>query len=364
MIRVPPVLTASSLLCKCRDLDVLATAQRLAEPQAFKRTLHACRLAIYECLASNLHTHTAKSACFSPAKSSAMALKRSRTTESSQPPYTPLYVTPLIFLSSPTPPTSRTATYTLTRPPGCLLAVGTAVCLCLAQAQCLEIRGSSRVAQTAAGSPAIWGWIAGERSRTVDEVEYVVKNEDRNAPILRAFVRFRSLPGLIPLPRLGDLVAERFQRSVGEGVAGQRESWDAGPTPPWISSQQQHATQTDRATDRRERCDGDGPYGSAAEAMPAVEDLRYLKNPLQTRVMATQPYSIWEPYVESATTWPTQAVVDGIRNYGQPIVVSSREQEMEAQPGPGREWRYIDSVGGVQEYDMVPDGGRSGRSLE
>ncbi|KAL1939360.1 hypothetical protein VTO73DRAFT_10163 [Trametes versicolor] len=251
-----------------------------------------------------------------------MALKRSRTTESSQPPYTPLYVTPLIFLSSPTPPTSRTATYTLTRPPGCLLAVGTAVCLCLAQAQCLESRGSSRVAQTAAGSPAIWGWIAGERSRTVDEVEYVVKNEDRNAPILRAFVRFRSLPGLIPLPRLGDLVAERFQRSVGEGVAGRRESWDAGPTPPWISSQQQHATQTDRATDRRERCDGDGPYGSAAEAMPAVEDLRYLKNPLQTRVMATQPYSIWEPYVESATTWPTQAVVDGIRNYGQPIVFS------------------------------------------
>lgn len=125
--------------------------------------------------------------------------------------YIPLYVTPLFSTNHPTPATATTALYALTVAPQCLLEVGTRVHLHFLYSATFIVPESPSSRPDPMSIPlAIKGWIAGERTRSSCEVEFVVKNEQADAPIRRAFVRTRTRPGVTLSPNLGDLVTQRL----------------------------------------------------------------------------------------------------------------------------------------------------------
>lgn len=118
--------------------------------------------------------------------------------------YAPLYVSPLFSTNHPTPPTATTALYTLSAQPRFVLEIGTCVHLHFLYAPTSIIDDSLASVPDPMSIPlAIKGRIAGERARTGVEVEYVIKNEERNSPIRRAFVRLRLRPEDPMLPDFG-----------------------------------------------------------------------------------------------------------------------------------------------------------------
>lgn len=255
--------------------------------------------------------------------------------------YAPLYVSPLFSAEHPTPQAATTALYALSAPPRFILEIGVRVHLHFLYAPSLPATNSPYSDADPMSIPlAIKGWIAGERSRTRTEVEYVVKNEEISSTIRRAFVRVRIRPGVAALPNLGEMLARRFPGvptdEPRDQESGNREQQDSGP--------QGNGRRGRRGRGPRERGRLPAPAVSAVPESvrpsvpsapgPAREDqwlltpLLYpidnsalIRAPRAGSAVATQPYNIWEMYDGNTAPYATQAETDAIRNYGCPIIV-------------------------------------------
>ncbi|EIW57329.1 uncharacterized protein TRAVEDRAFT_48368 [Trametes versicolor FP-101664 SS1] len=252
--------------------------------------------------------------------------------------YTPLYVTPLFSTDHPAPSTSDTALYALTAAPPCLMEVGVRVHLHFLYASSIVLTDSPHQRPDPMSVPlGIRGWIAGERTRSGREVEYVVKNEDPHARVRRAFIRQQVAPGAAPLMRLGELVALRFP-----GVPMSRAPGEVG------SRRYKPAPKSGRALPS---AGPSTPSDSENQAQmfelppllpPANTDPSRTREPTRTGVVATQPYNMWETYGSDPNTvsYPTRAEADAMRNYGCPIIVGPLARNVE--------WQYLPVAQGLQ----------------
>lgn len=258
------------------------------------------------------------------------------------PTYTPLYITPLFSTDHPAPSSSDTALYALTAAPPCLMEVGVRVHLHFLYASSIVLTDSPHQRPDPMSVPlGIRGWIAGERTRTGREVEYVVKNEDPNARVRRAFIRQQVAPGTAPLMRLGELVALRLPGVPMSRAPGDVESRrhkrakngprlpSAAPSPP--SDSENQATMFDFP-----------PLLPIANAGPPRT-----QEPTRTGAMATRPYNMWEIYGTDPNTvsYPTQAEADAMRNYGCPIIVGPLARDVE--------WQYLPVTQGLQDFEAA-----------
>lgn len=165
--------------------------------------------------------------------------------------------------------------------------------------------------------------------RSSTEVEYVVKNEERNSPIRRAFVRLRNRAGMAPLPNLSEQVARRFP-GVPTDAPKDAEKKKTRSRRPRVGPARVHGPAGQSALGARENERSRTPKAPR----PEYDDLPRLTVPLYPmddsarerapnggHVTAAQPYSIWETYGGNTALYATQAETDAIRNYGCPIIV-------------------------------------------
>lgn len=104
--------------------------------------------------------------------------------------YVPLYVTPLLSIKNPPTPGSQTEMFAVALFPEHPLQVGDAVQLhLLSRPSQSDLYLLETCCQMAATPLRIRGKISGERERSEQEVEFVIKNDDEEADVRRAFVR-------------------------------------------------------------------------------------------------------------------------------------------------------------------------------
>ncbi|OJT01833.1 hypothetical protein TRAPUB_7740 [Trametes pubescens] len=104
--------------------------------------------------------------------------------------YVPLYVTPLLSIKNPPTPGSQTEMFAVALFPEHPLQVGDAVQLhLLSRPSQSDLNLLETCCQMTATPLGIRGKISGERERSEQEVEFVIKNDDEEAGIRRAFVR-------------------------------------------------------------------------------------------------------------------------------------------------------------------------------
>lgn len=249
--------------------------------------------------------------------------------------YTPLYVTPLFSTEHPAPSTSDTALYALTAAPPCLMEVGVRVHLHFLYASSIVLTDSPHQRPHPMSVPlGIRGWIAGERTRSGRSVEYVVKNEDPDARVRRAFIRQQVAPGTAPLMRLGELVALRFpgvpmSRAPGEVGSRRYKPAKSGRALPSAAPSPSPENETQ-------------VFEFPPLLSPANTDPSRGQVSSRTGLVATQPYNMWETYGSDPNTvsYPTQAEADAMRNYGCPIVVGPLARDVE--------WQYLPVAQGWQ----------------
>ncbi|OJT15894.1 hypothetical protein TRAPUB_14215 [Trametes pubescens] len=249
--------------------------------------------------------------------------------------YVPLSV---VSLESPTAALARlerAPMLAFAAPPYCWLDVGTPVHLHLERTPryftgpcgCSRIRPSQ-------DSLAIRGWIEEERVRTDREVVYVVKNEERDAPIQRAFILFGSRLGVPPPPNATgagqrnataalEVAAESLRR--GPGPCGPLERWTLES---WTRTEQMEWMRESsrmRANNELLR----GSRGMEEERARQGARTMNLGQPRESQgdcAAAVQPYTMWETYGGAGMSREAKAEEDGIRNYGCPIVVRPRKR--------------------------------------
>ncbi|OJT13068.1 hypothetical protein TRAPUB_10381 [Trametes pubescens] len=125
------------------------------------------------------------------------------STKEHAPVHFPLYVTPLLSMRNPAPPGSQTEMYAVALFPEHPLKIGDAVHLHLLCPLNWRPGGGLETLQQAPAIPLeIKGWISGERERSELEVEFVVRNEDEDATVRRAFIRASADPRMSATPTL------------------------------------------------------------------------------------------------------------------------------------------------------------------
>lgn len=259
--------------------------------------------------------------------------------ELAPPAYTPLYVTPLFSTEHPAPSTSDTALYALTAAPPCLMEVGVRVHLHFLYASSIVLTDSPHQRPDPMSIPlGIRGWIAGERTRSGREVEYVVKNEDPYARVRRAFVRLQVVPGTVPLMRLGELVALRFPGVPVSRAPGGVESRRYKPATTRSRPRPSAASPSTRPNSENQA----RMFELPPLLSPANTDPSRAQESSRTGVVATQPYNMWETYGWDPHTvsYPTRAEADAMRNYGCPIIVGPLARDVE--------WQYLPVAQGLQ----------------
>ncbi len=111
------------------------------------------------------------------------------------PVYVPVYVTPLLSIRNPASPGSQTAMYAVALFPAHPLQVGDAVHLYLV---CPPSQGPEPhpgdLRRVVAIPLEIKGRISGERERSALEVEFVVRNDEEETCVRRAFIRASADP--------------------------------------------------------------------------------------------------------------------------------------------------------------------------
>lgn len=267
--------------------------------------------------------------------------------------YVPLYV--LHLPPSPNDPAglrgNGVARYALVAPPYCWFEAGTPVHLHSPNAgvwrggpcRCPRPKNEDR--------QDFRGWIVGEDVGLDGDVEYEVVNEDTGAITQRATIIFRRSSGFPPLPSIserGTYPAPGRLSDVGGGV------WPEGG-PPDLTGQTrawhrlQNRTQPEKpaavAPYRKTRLRETALPASLTryEAGPMTLRPADARTQLRERAQPAHPYRMWEVYGRTAAPSATRAESDGIKNYGQPIVVRPRERtdgcrvpfEMELKDGDG-----------------------------
>lgn len=123
------------------------------------------------------------------------------STREHAPVHIPLYVTPLLSIRNPAPPGSQTEMYAVALFPEHPLKIGDAVHLhLLGPPRWRPEDGLKTLQRTDAIPLEIKGWISGERERSELEVEFVVRNEDEEATVRRAFIRASADPRMSATP--------------------------------------------------------------------------------------------------------------------------------------------------------------------
>lgn len=283
--------------------------------------------------------------------------------------YVPLYVAP----PPPTAPAdaeTQSGRYALTSPPYCWLEVGTPIHLHFSsnggsrKGPCRCLRDRSRE-----DGLDFRGWIIGERASANGDVEYVVVNEERGARMQQAIILFRHSSGFPPLPRIAE-VAVRHALPLAAAVEDEASRVD-GPTGLAERVEEGRAGTNHQALTGARGTEWPhpmllpslGPWTPSLAAPTSQtrheHDLRMTKpgdavGRTRGRQLAAHPYRMWDVYGTTAAPCATRAETDGIRNYGQPIVVRARERTDGRRVPFEMGLEASDGVGGTFQYSSEP----------
>lgn len=266
--------------------------------------------------------------------------------------YVPLAVVPLALPSETSPSSFRTALYAFTAPPYCWLDIGTPVHLHLSHGP-VGVGGPCRCPRNRKEKEplAIRGWVVAESARTKCEVEYVVTNEEKDAAVQRAVIRFK-LPPNIPLPpNSAELDAQQACDRTGRASQNLEYRIGRGGPAGRVHEAGRPALEPPEGRLRRILADDGKAEGIGLdrgvprlEPGPMTMKIPHADGAPRSRWTATQPYAMIEAYGRTVPAHTSKAVEDGIWNYGRPIMVRARERTDGLGGLMGQEWRHLDSV--------------------
>ncbi|OJT15589.1 hypothetical protein TRAPUB_6189, partial [Trametes pubescens] len=200
-----------------------------------------------------------------------------------------------------------------------------------------ELDGTRESANRAVTVPlGIYGRIVGERERSVEEVEFVVRNDDEHALVRQAFLRLSTNPRMAAAPtQLADDLALRLSDLQDPTP----EEWPARPPSPPLSRPYAPAS---RSAPRRPGFDDN--WGMQAPREDMVTSAAYLgqhggyecdgrmrptSGPMNNRYQAdTRPLSEWRP-----TGWT-----------GRSLGMTRRMPYMTSVAGPSERSRWTSDV--------------------